>query len=807
SMGSRFIRKMVWSAIAICALSANSEDLSPGGDSIISGTPVPQLDAYESWKMAHRGEDGSSPPLTTIQAPPGFSVELVCAAESEEGSWVSLAFDDRDRLYLGVEDKGILRFHWSAKTKGGITIDRREWVDDSLEECRGLVWAHGALYANANDSKALFRLRDTTGDDQFDERKLLLATSGGVGHGRNHLRLGPDGFIYIVHGNNPWLSEGDESPRSPYRNWDEDQLIPNPWDDSWNKLPAPAGYILRTDKDGTFFERICGGLRNPLDLDFNEDGEMFVYDADSEWDAGLAWYKPTRVLHIVSGADYGWRRGTGKWPAYYADSLPSVSDIGLGSPTGVGFGYDSGFPRKWRDAFFIADWSYGRLLAVHINPDGASYSGHFETFLSGRPLNLTDFVFHDEALWFITGGRRTQSALYRVRWTGPEEPADPLNYRGIDDGTLRELRHQLEQFHVEQSPEGLRFALDHLDHPDRFIRHAARVALENQPLFEWESKVIKAPTPAGLLALARLGTPASQDDLVTSVCEMIQQGQVDDSTLLDLLRVLQVSFIRQGEPREASLVTVTDTLTRLYPALSWKANHELCELLVYLEAPGIIDRTLTMLEESSDTRDWSHYLVFLRYVEDGWTTDFRRRYLESLRRFESFPGGRWYVRTAQDLRTEAVAALTEAEKETLAHLLDPSFPAVAAPPVTVDPANFVENWQMSDFEDELNDRLGQRPLDDGRAAYHQAGCAACHRIGSDPATTNAILGPDLSAIGSRFDHRAMLESIIHPSLVIGDKYRNPAGPNVSTMPPGLLNGLEKNQILDLLHYLAAQSAP
>ncbi len=771
-----------------------------------TATPVPRIEAYDSWKMANRDNPGGLTPATTIDAPEGFEVALIHASTGDEGSWVGLTFDDQGRLFLGIEEKGILRLNFETAKEGReIKVSDRELVDDSLEECRGLLWAHGALYANANDSKALYRLRDTTGDDKFDEKRILLATAGGVGHGRNHLRLGPDGFIYIIHGNDPWLNAADESPSSPYKNWGEDQLIPNPWDDSWNKIPAPAGSIIRTDKDGTFFERICGGLRNALDMDFNEDGEMFVYDADSEWDAGLAWYKPTRVLHIVSGGEYGWRRGTGKWPAYYADSLPSVCDIGLGSPTGVGFGYESDFPKKWREAFFVADWSYGRLLAVHMRPDGATYAGSTETFLSGRPLNLTDFVFHDGALWFITGGRRTQSALYRVTWKGKEEAPDTLNYTGFGDGSDRELRKQLERFHLEQSREGLELATNHLDHPDRFIRHAARVALENQPLFQWEESALASKSPTGLLALARLGPKETQEDLINSVCAQIEQGQVDDATLLTLLRVLQLSFIRQGEPEEAPLVTVTATLSQLYPALSREANLELCELLVYLEAPHIIDRTLSLLENSSDTRDWSHYLVFLRYLDEGWTTERRKRYLIALRRFEQFPGGRWYVRTAQDLRTEAVAALTPEQKEVLSDLLDPSMPMTPPPPVTVDPANFVHDWTLDDFAKSILQPLNERSHESGQKAFHQAGCAACHRISGDQSTANAILGPDLSAIGSRFDQRAILESMIHPSLVIGDKFRNPAGPNVSTMPPGLINGLEKEEVLDLLHYLTSQT--
>ena len=131
---------------------------------------------------------------------------------------------------------------------------------------------------------------------------------------------------------------------------------------------------------------------------------------------------PTRILHVVSGGDYGFREGTGKWPTYYADSLPPVVNVGLGSPTGVKFGTADRVPRGYRRALFALDWTFGRILCVHLEPRGASASGRFETFLQGRPLNVTDIEFgRDGALYFITGGRKTRSALYRVRYTGGDE--------------------------------------------------------------------------------------------------------------------------------------------------------------------------------------------------------------------------------------------------------------------------------------------------------------------------------------------------------------------------------------------------
>ena len=80
---------------------------------------------------------------------------------------------------------------------------------------------------------------------------------------------------------------------------------------------------------------VAGGLRNPYDLAFNRDGELFIHDADMESDEGTTWYRPTRLCHVIPGGEYGWRSGWSKWPDYYVDSLPAALDTGRGSPAGI----------------------------------------------------------------------------------------------------------------------------------------------------------------------------------------------------------------------------------------------------------------------------------------------------------------------------------------------------------------------------------------------------------------------------------------------------------------------------------------
>ena len=70
--------------------------------------------------------------------------------------------------------------------------------------------------------------------------------------------------------------------------------------------------------------------------------------------------------HLIPGAEFGWRSGWSKWPAYFVDSLPATLDIGRGSPTGVQFYDHDRLGDKYRGAFFMCDWSQGRILAVTL---------------------------------------------------------------------------------------------------------------------------------------------------------------------------------------------------------------------------------------------------------------------------------------------------------------------------------------------------------------------------------------------------------------------------------------------------------
>ena len=263
-------------------------------------------------------------------------VERLFRVPKSMGSWVCLASDSRGRIYASDQNAGLYRIQPAGVD--GAEQTHVERVDVELAGCQGLCWAFGSLYAVVNGKgSGLYRLRDTDGDDQLDQVELLRKLQGSGEHGPHAIERSPDGeHLLVLCGNHTRLPELARS-RLP-RTWGEDRLLPRLNDPRGHAVGrmAPGGFLCLVDPDGVEWELLTAGFRNAYDLAVQPDtGEVFVYDADMEWDMGLPWYRPTRILHCVSGADYGWRHGSGKWVTDYPDSLPAVADIGPGSPTGL----------------------------------------------------------------------------------------------------------------------------------------------------------------------------------------------------------------------------------------------------------------------------------------------------------------------------------------------------------------------------------------------------------------------------------------------------------------------------------------
>ncbi len=162
-----------------------------------------------------------------------------------------------------------------------------------------------------------------------------------------------------------------------------------------------------------------------------------------------------------------------------------------------------------------------------------------------------------------------------------------------------------------------------------------------------------------------------------------------------------------------------------------------------------------------------------------------------------------------------------------------------------EPATKITEWKLADLTEDLK-RVGQhRNFTRGQQLFTSLACAQCHQLGKE----GVAFGPALGDVVKKYqgDPKAVLQEILDPSKSIEEKYRNvtlelgdenslsgiilaedkgsvtiQTGPTaaqvqklaksaiksrrpspLSIMPAGLLNALDKEQILDLLAYLLA----
>jgi quinoprotein glucose dehydrogenase len=329
----------------------------------------------------------------------------------------------------------------------------------------GVLARHGNVYYTCIPN--LWLLKDTKNAGIADFRKAL-STGYGVhvsfyGHDLHGLRMGPDGRLYF--------SVGDRglNVRTP---------------DGRTLAYPDTGAVLRCEPDGTSLEVIATGLRNPQYLAFDEYGNLFTCDNNS--DSG----DKARLVDIVEGGDSGWRIGyqyptsmsdRGPWnaeklwhlpherqPAYIVPPLAHIAD----GPSG--FCYNPGaaaLPERYAGHFFLCDFrgdpARSGIRSFAVRPKGASFemvdAHQFVWSILATDCNfapdggfyISDWVFG----WEGTGKGR----IYRI--------VDPTLRKS---GSIMEVQRLLaEGFDQHSIPELLKL----LEHQDMRIRQEAQFAL------------------------------------------------------------------------------------------------------------------------------------------------------------------------------------------------------------------------------------------------------------------------------------------------------------------------------------------
>jgi len=464
-----------------------------------------------------RDDGGAAKALAGIVVPAGFKVELF-AAEPHCANIVALDVDPFGRCYV-VETFRLhgqvldIRDHldWREDDLACRTVaDRIEMIrrhaGDKLADFRkeservrllldrnrdgrvetSLVFADGFNeYADGlasgvlarkgdvwfTDIPNLWRLRDDDGDGVADEKELL-STGYGVhfnytGHDLHGLRLGPDGRLYF--------SIGDRGLDVLTR--------------EGRHLALPdAGAVLRCELDGSDLELWHTGLRNPQELAFNDVGDLFTCDNNS--DSG----DKARLVHVVEGGETGWCTGfqwiegptpRGPWNAEKmwhprndesravqpAFIVPCVANL-VSGPSGLTHDPGTCFPEKYRDHFFVCDFEgepdNTRIVAFSVKPAGATYELASEENFVSRGIVATDCEFAADGCMYVSDWVRGWKLPKRGRvWRifDPRTRASPI---------VAETRALLQQDLTRSEPLAL---MQWLGHADQRVRLEAELAL------------------------------------------------------------------------------------------------------------------------------------------------------------------------------------------------------------------------------------------------------------------------------------------------------------------------------------------
>jgi putative heme-binding domain-containing protein len=811
-------------------------------------------------------------PVSNIRAMKDFKVELLYSVPgAEQGSWINLTTDDQGRIYVSDQYGGLYRFKAPAAGRT-LSPDDIEKVPANIRGVNGMIFAFGALYVDVNDYEkkipsGVYRITDSDNDGMPDKVELLREFEPGGDHGGHAILKTPDGKgLYLITGNRSVLKEGplagtsDNSPVAKL--WGDDHLLPRMPDGRGHNrnVMAPGGIVYRFTPDGKTFEIFASGFRNIFDGAVNRDGELFVYDADMEWDFNVSWYRPTRICHVVSGAEFGWRNGAGKYPEFYFDNLPATLNIGPGSPTGCTFGYGAKFPAKYQEAFFALDWSWGKIYAVHLKPQGASFTATKEEFVSGGPLPVSDAIIgQDGAMYFTIGGRRVQSGLYRVTYVGKESTA-PLPDKTTPPDPATALRRLLEAFHGRQDPKAVETAWPHLGDQDRFIRAAARTALEHQPPEQWQDKALAEPDITAqleaLLALTRrtgvcpthrkpghIVNTALRDQILAVLLQR-DFTKLTDEQRLGYVRLIEIVLHRFGNPDAATVAQVIAKLDPAYPADNFELNWLLTETLAYLQAPNTARKGMALIAAGESQEPQIEYARSLRFLKTGWTPELHTQQLEWFLKAANYKGGASFDKFMEFIRNDSLGSYTDAEKTQFADLIakKPERKSAIENVGAMFAGRTPTNWTLEELSKAAETGMKGRSYDNGRKMLGAAACFTCHRFDNQGGMT----GPDLTQAGGRYSAHDLLDNIINPSKVINEQFApimvtknngevltgvivnlngdtvdvntDLTDPNqrvsidrkevksieqskVSPMPPMLLSMLTKDEILDLVAYI------
>ena len=331
----------------------------------------------------------------------------------------------------------------------------------------------------------------------------------------------------------------------------------------------------------------------------------------------------------------------------------------------------------------------------------------------------------------------------------------------------------------------------------------------------------------------------------------IRLGLPDDATRQKLGSKFDALFPTNSDPhnRELAILMVglesPGAAAKIVPMLTKDrpAAQQISDALLARNR-GYGSAIANMLANHPDLLQYD-YAFILRNLKTGWNMDQRKIYFGWFEKARKWSGGNSYQKFLTNNENDAFANATDAERLAIeARGLRKPYVAPELPK----PKGPGREYTVADVVELAKTKLKGRNYKNGQQMFAAARCVVCHRYAGDGGAT----GPDLTQLAGRFNVKDLTESIIEPSKVISDQYKasvlltdegqihtgriigetenditmvvDPENATkvltiekasieetrpspVSLMPKDLINGLNENEVLDLLAYLLSRGNP
>ena len=443
----------------------------------------------------------------------------------------------------------------------------------------GKVW-----FANLPN---LWMLQDDDGDGISDNRKSLHygygVRTGFLGHDLHGLCAGPYGKIYF--------SIGD---RGTHINTFDGRLVSMP----------DTGAVFRCNPDGSELEIFAFGLRNPQELAFDEYGDLFTGDNNSDGGDQARW------VYVVEGGDSGWRIGYQflnrpvsrgvwnsekmwhpRWEGQAAYLNPPIANLGNG-PSGLVYYPGTGLTDAYRNTFFLVDFKGSRsasgIYAVRVKRKGAGFElEEPERFIWGVLATDADFGYNGGLYftdWVEGWGKPAKGRIYRIHNPALDESEVILK-------TSKLMAEGLSQ-HGDDQLSRL------LAHRDMRIRREAQCELVSRGV----------GSVSLLTGIAK--NDANRMARIHAIWGLTQLAEKYRSKRLDVVRVLTALFadsdaeIRNQAARSMGRIperVAYDGLISLLSDESARVRYSACMSLGKLGVPEALPAILATLRENNDT--------------------------------------------------------------------------------------------------------------------------------------------------------------------------------------------------------------